>query len=176
METFASKQSAKDSPRTTRWDIVKQSGTRDKARNSSQRGLQVPSLLFATRAVNLALTATRTAYVGQIEVFKGVGASGLSMYGKRSYYSTRRDQRQGNLLGSREKALIDAESSRALSPYLLTLKVKTRHPVDDSRCCARPRRGTRSRRERGPPSTASEIVRPASSQRNSTGGPGPRRQ
>lgn len=35
-----------------------------------------------------------------------------------------------------KKALIGTELSRALSPYLLTLKVKTRHPVDDSRCCA----------------------------------------
>lgn len=26
------------------------------------------------------------------------------MYGKRSYYGTRRDQRQGNLLGGREKS------------------------------------------------------------------------
>lgn len=36
-------------------------------------GYKYRGLLFATRAVNLALTATRTAYVGQIEVFKGVG-------------------------------------------------------------------------------------------------------
>lgn len=82
------------------------------------------------------------------------------MYSKRSYYSTRRDQRQGNLLGSREKSSLigTARRSRALSPYLLTLKVKTRHPVDDSRCCARVHV---AEPVRGPPSTASEIVGPA---------------